>query len=87
MNLLYFGYLIAVNVLWLFLMVSWVGLQFVIELFPDDTHLRYALNCTFTYNNITPATNLGYRASTPQDNFSWVPNCSLGPPGCETKVS
>ena len=24
---------------------------------------------------------------TPQDNFSWVPNCSLGPPGCETKVS
>ena len=24
---------------------------------------------------------------TPQDNFSWVPNCSLGPPGWETKVS
>ena len=23
----------------------------------------------------------------PQDNFSWVPNCSLGPPGWETKVS
>ena len=22
-----------------------------------------------------------------QDNFSWVPNCSLGPPGWETKVS
>ena len=24
---------------------------------------------------------------TPQDNFLWVPNCSLGPPGWETKVS
>ena len=23
----------------------------------------------------------------PQDNFSWVPNYSLGPPKCETKVS
>ena len=23
----------------------------------------------------------------PQNNFSWVPNCSLGPPGCKTKVS
>ena len=34
----------------------------------------------------TPASNLGYLAP-PQDNFSWVPNCSLGPPGWETKVS
>ena len=23
----------------------------------------------------------------PQDNFSWVPNCSLGPPECETKFT
>ena len=36
----------------------------------------------------TPASNLGYLAPPPpQDNFSWVPNCSLGPPGWETKVS
>ena len=34
----------------------------------------------------TPASNLGYLAP-PQDNFSLVPNCSLGPPGWETKVS
>ena len=34
----------------------------------------------------TPASNLGYLAP-PQDNFSWVPNCSLGPPGWETKAS
>ena len=37
-------------------------------------------------NASTPASNLGYLAP-PQDNFSWVPNCSLGPPGWETKVS
>ena len=34
----------------------------------------------------TPASNLGYLAP-PQDNFSWVPNCSLEPPGWETNVS
>ena len=37
--LLAFGCLVAVNVLWLFLMVPWVGLQFVIVVFPDHTHL------------------------------------------------
>ena len=35
----------------------------------------------------TPASNLGYLAPPPQDNFSWVPKCSLGPPGWERKVS
>ena len=40
--------------------------------------------CTLTYFN-TPTSNLGYPA--PQDNFSWMPNSLLGPPGCETKVS
>ena len=38
----------------------------------------------------TPASNLGYLATPPpppQDNFSWVPNCLLGPPGWKTKVS
>ena len=37
--LLPFGCLVTVNVLWLFLMVLWVGLQFVIVVFPDHTHL------------------------------------------------
>ena len=27
------------NVLWLFLTVPWVGLQYVIMVFPDNTHL------------------------------------------------
>ena len=33
---------------------------------------------------VTQASNLGYLA--PQDNFSWMPNCPLGPPECETKL-
>ena len=37
--LLSFGCLVAVNVLFLFLMVPWVGLQFVIVVFPDYSHL------------------------------------------------
>ena len=30
---------VAVKVLWLFLMMSWVGLQWVIVVFPGHTHL------------------------------------------------
>ena len=37
-----FGCLVTVNVLWLFLMVAWVGLQFVIEVIPDHTHLLFS---------------------------------------------
>ena len=38
MLLLSFLCLVTVNVLWLFLIVAWVGLQFVIVVFPDYTH-------------------------------------------------
>ena len=31
----------AVNVLWLVLTVSWVGMQYVIVVFPDHTHLLF----------------------------------------------
>ena len=34
----------------------------------------------------TPAPNLGYVAI-PQDNFLWMPKCSLGSTECETKLS
>ena len=37
--LLSFGCRVTVNVLSLFLTVPWVGLQFVIEVFPDNTHI------------------------------------------------
>ena len=41
--LLYFGCRVIVNVLWLFLTVTWVGLQFVIVVFPDHTHLLFQI--------------------------------------------
>ena len=32
-----------INVLWLFLTVPWVGLQYVIVVFPDHTHLSQCM--------------------------------------------
>ena len=31
--------IVTINVLWLFLTVPWVGLRYVIVVFPDHTHL------------------------------------------------
>ena len=39
--LLSFGCFVTVNVTWLLLTVPCFGLQFVIVLFPDHTHLLY----------------------------------------------
>ena len=36
------GCVVAIGVLWLFLAVPWVGLQYVIVIFPDHTHLLFA---------------------------------------------
>ena len=36
--------IVTINVLWLFLVVPWVGLWCVIEVFPDHTHLFYAIH-------------------------------------------
>ena len=33
--------IVTINVLWLFLKVSWVGLQCVIVVVPDYTHLLF----------------------------------------------
>ena len=33
--------IVTINVLWLFFTVPWVGLQYVIVLFPDHTHLLF----------------------------------------------
>ena len=35
--------IVTVNVLWLFLAVTWVGLQYVIVIFPDHTHYLFVL--------------------------------------------
>ena len=39
--LLSYGCLVTVNVLWLFLAGPWVGLQCVIVVFPNHTHLHF----------------------------------------------
>ena len=36
--LLSYRYIVTINVLWLFLTVPWVGLQYMIVIFPDHTH-------------------------------------------------
>ena len=35
----------TLNVMWLFLKVSWAGLQCVIVVFPDHTHLLLGVKC------------------------------------------
>ena len=40
-----YGCLVSVYVMWFFLMESWVGLQCVIMVFPDHTHLICFLFC------------------------------------------
>ena len=38
--------IVALHSLWLFLTVPWVGLQYVIVVFPDHTHLLFYLTTT-----------------------------------------
>ena len=40
---LFFWCLVTVNVLWFFLTVLWVGLQCMIVVFPDHTHLLFKI--------------------------------------------
>ena len=35
--------IVTINVLWRFLMVPWVGLQYAVVVFPDHTHLLIVL--------------------------------------------
>ena len=46
--LLCFNCFMTVNVLWLSLTVPWVGLQCVIWVFPDQTHLHFL--CRMLHN-------------------------------------
>ena len=39
--LLSYRCIVTINVLWLFLTVPWVGLQCVVVVFPDHTHLLF----------------------------------------------
>ena len=46
--LLSYRCLVTVNVLWLFLMVPWVGLQCVIVVFPDYTDLLFVFGISIS---------------------------------------
>ena len=39
--LLSYRCIVTINVLWLFLTVQWVGLLYVVVVFPDHTHLPF----------------------------------------------
>ena len=39
--LLSYRCIVTINVLWLLLTVRWVGLQYVIVVFPDHTHIFF----------------------------------------------
>ena len=43
--LLSYRCIVTINVIWLILKVTWVGLQFVIVVFPDHTHLHFVVTC------------------------------------------
>ena len=48
---------VTINALWLFRTMPWVGLQYVIVVFPDHTHLLFYTN-TQTNKNIRNATTI-----------------------------
>ena len=43
MLLLSYIYIVTIIALWLFLAVPWVGLQYVIVIFPDHTNLLFGI--------------------------------------------
>ena len=54
--------LVTVNVVWLFLTVAWVGLQCMIVVFPDHTHLLYCFENVIIYTYIFIPFSLPYCA-------------------------
>ena len=50
--LLSFGWFVTVNVLWLFLSVSWVGLQCINVVFPNHTHLLLYCTCIDMFGKV-----------------------------------
>ena len=64
LRLLFYRCIVTVNVLWLFLMVSWVGLLCMIVVFPDHNHLLFGVFfCVLTeaqvYLGIQVGTTIG----------------------------
>ena len=58
--LLSYRCIVTIHVLWLFLTVLWVGLQYVIVVFPDHTHLLFAFILKMK-RKLVPLLLLSYR--------------------------
>ena len=63
--LLSYRCIVTINVLCLFLTVPWVGLQYVIVVFPDHTYLHFLVLRTIFFWNIV----------VPLNNFASMRNC------------
>ena len=48
-----YGCLVTVNVLWLFLTVTWIGMQWVIVVFPDQTYFLFDQSQLIGQNSIS----------------------------------
>ena len=55
--LLSYRCLVTVNVMWLFLTLPWVGLQYVIVVFPDHTHLLFSPFCIIEFIQLVAKSN------------------------------
>ena len=51
--------IVTIIVLWLFLTVPWVGLQFLIVVFPDHTHLLFEHKIVFIFLSLSLNISLG----------------------------
>ena len=58
--LLSYRCIVTINVMWLFLAVPWVGLQCVIVVFPDHTHLLF-ISITMRTHDIVRIKNIFQR--------------------------
>ena len=63
--LLSYRCIVSINVLWLFLMVPWIGLQYVIVVFPDQTYLLVFIflcstKCLFKFCNVLDGEETAY---------------------------
>ena len=47
--LLSYRCIVTINAMWLFLAVPWVGLQCVIVIFPDHTHLLFSIDLRLSH--------------------------------------
>ena len=71
-----------VSVLWLLLMVQWVGLHCVIVAFPDFTHLLFVTECWLKVGLVSLLIILYYMGLVATKPVFWVSNTVRFKPVC-----